>query len=155
RLVGEHRARPDLQAAQVLQFRPVVWGPNEGRMRELPLLPGDTSGAATTINNRGQIVGISGICDQAIGRFTAIQAVPWEDGKATDIGNLGGVAWHTPNAVNLHGDVVAFSNFSAADGGNYHPHAFLWTKSDGIDDLGTLPVPFDDSSRRVESTNGG
>jgi probable HAF family extracellular repeat protein len=134
-------------APQVLQFRPVVWGPpNDGRIRELPLLPGDSSGAATAINDRGQIVGISGICDQAVGRFTAIHAVLWDDGEVIDIGNLGGVAWHTPNAINLYGDVVGFSNFSPADGGEYHPHAFLWTKSGGIRDLRTLPAPLDDNS---------
>ena len=136
---------PTCEPPQVLQFHPVVWGPNE-RIRELPLLPGDTSGAATAINDRGQIVGISGICDQAVGRFTAIHAVLWERGKVVDIGNLGGVAWHTPNAINRRGDIVGFSNFSRADGGNLRPHAFLWTKSDGIEDLGTLPSPLDDNS---------
>ena len=130
---------------QVLQFRPVVWGPDD-RIRELPLLPGDTSGAATAINDRGQVVGISGICDQAVGRFTARHAVLWDDGKVIDIGNLGGVAWHTPNAINLRGDIVGFANFSEADGGNLRPHAFLWTESDGIEDLGTLPAPLDDNS---------
>jgi probable HAF family extracellular repeat protein len=136
---------PKCVAPQVLQFRPVVWGPGKG-MRELPLLPGDTSGAATAINARGQIVGISGICDQAIGRFTAIHAVLWEDDKVTDIGNLGGAAWHTPNAINRDGDIVGFSNFSQADQGNLRPHAFLWTESDGIEDLGTLPAPLNDNS---------
>ena len=67
-------------------------------------------------------------------------------GTVIDIGNLGGVAWHTPNAINIHGDVVGFSNFSAADGGEYHPHAFHWTKEDGIVDLGTLPAPLNDNS---------
>jgi probable HAF family extracellular repeat protein len=136
---------PTCEPPQVLQFRPVVWGPGD-RMRELPLLPGDTSGAATALNDRGQIVGITGICDQAVGRFTAIHAVLWEDGKVTDIGNLGGVAWHTPNAINRRGDIVGFSNFSRADGGNLRPHAFLWTEGDGIDDLGTLAAPLDDNS---------
>jgi probable HAF family extracellular repeat protein len=136
---------PTCEPPQVLQFRPVVWGPNE-RIRDLPLLPGDTSGAATALNDRGQIVGISGICDQAVGRFTAIHAVLWEHGKVIDIGNLGGVAWHTPNAINRRGDIVGFSNFSPADGGNLRPHAFLWTESDGIEDLGTLPAPLDDNS---------
>jgi len=131
---------------QRFQFLPVVWGPSEDQIRALPLLPGDSSGAATAINDRGQIVGISGICDQAVGRFTARHAVLWENGEVIDIGNLGGVAWHTPNAINLHGEVVGFSNFSAADGGEYHPHAFLWTKEDGISDLRTLPAPLDDSS---------
>ena len=130
---------------QVLQFRPVVWGPGD-RMRELPLLPGDSSGAATALNDRGQIVGISGICDQAVGRFTAGHAVLWDDGEVIDIGNLGGLAWHTPNAINRRGDIVGFSNFSEADGGNLRPHAFLWTESDGIEDLGTLPAPLDDNS---------
>jgi probable HAF family extracellular repeat protein len=136
---------PTCEPPQVLQFRPVVWGPNE-RIRDLPLLPGDTSGAATALNDRGQIVGISGICDQAVGRFTAIHAVLWDHGKVIDIGNLGGVAWHTPNAINRYGDIVGFSNFSKADGGNLRPHAFLWTESDGIEDLGTLPAPLDDNS---------
>jgi probable HAF family extracellular repeat protein len=136
---------PSCVAPQILQFLPVVWGPND-RIHALPLLPDDSSGAATAINDRGQIVGISGICDQAIGRFTARHAVLWDDGEVIDIGNLGGVAWHTPNAINLHGDVVGFSNFSAADDGEYHPHAFLWTKDDGIRDLRTLPAPFDDNS---------
>ena len=136
---------PTCVPPQVLQFRPVAWGPRD-RMRELPLLPGDTSGAATAINDRGQIVGISGICDQAVGRFTARHAVLWDDGEVIDIGNLGGLAWHTPNAINRRGDIVGFSNFSKADGGDLRPHAFLWTESDGIDDLGTLPAPLDDNS---------
>jgi probable HAF family extracellular repeat protein len=136
---------PNCEPPQVLQFHPVAWGPND-RIRALPLLPGDSSGAATAINDRGQIIGISGICDQAIGRFTARRAVLWDDGDVIDIGNLGGVAWHTPNAINLHGDIVGFSNFSAADGGEYHPHAFLWTEDGGIRDLLTLPAPFNDNS---------
>jgi probable HAF family extracellular repeat protein len=136
---------PNCVAPQVLQFHPVVWEQDD-RIRALPLLPGDSSGAATAINDRGQIVGISGICDQAVGRFTARHAVLWDRGEVVDIGNLGGVAWHTPNAINLHGQVVGFSNFSAADGGEYHPRAFLWTKEDGISDLGTLPAPFADNS---------
>ena len=41
------------------------------------------------INDRGQAVGISGICDQAIGRYTAKHAVIWQKGGVTDIGNLG------------------------------------------------------------------
>jgi probable HAF family extracellular repeat protein len=45
-------------APQVLQFRPVVWGPALGQIQELPLFQDDTSGAATAINNKGQIVGI-------------------------------------------------------------------------------------------------
>ena len=70
---------------QVLQFRPAVWelGPPD-QIDDLPLIPGDSSGAATAINDNGQIVGISGICDQAVGRHTARHAVLWENGGVTD-----------------------------------------------------------------------
>ncbi len=126
-------------APQVLQFRAVIWGPDDGQIRQLAPLPGDSVSAATAINDRDQVVGISGSCDRAVGRFSAIHAVLWEHGHPTNIGNLGGVAWNTPMAINQRGAVVGFSNFSANDGGAFAAHAFLWTKSDGIRDLGTLP----------------
>jgi probable HAF family extracellular repeat protein len=124
---------------QVLQFRAVLWGPGRGQIQELPPLPGDTASAATAINDLGQVVGISGICDQAVGRFSARNAVLWENGSVENIGNLGGVAWNTPMAINENGDVVGFSNVSAADGGAFNAHAFLWTKGAAQPtDLGTL-----------------
>src|SRR6266496_3227368 len=94
---------------QVLQFRPAMWtlGPPD-QIQDLPLIPGDTSGAATAINDNGQIVGISGICDQAVGRHTARHAVLWENGGVTDLGNLGAQWWNTPTAINQRGDVVGF-----------------------------------------------
>jgi probable HAF family extracellular repeat protein len=42
-------------------------------------------------------------------------------------------------AINERGDIVGFSNVSAAAGGGFAAHAFLWTSRDGIRDLGTLP----------------
>jgi len=44
---------PACVAPQVLQFHPVIWGPATDQVRELPLISGDTSGAATAINNSG------------------------------------------------------------------------------------------------------
>ena len=44
---------------QILQFRAAMWEPN-GTMHELPPLPGDSTSAATAINDLGQVVGISG-----------------------------------------------------------------------------------------------
>jgi probable HAF family extracellular repeat protein len=124
---------------QVLQFRPAVWelGPPD-QIHDLPLIPGDTSGAATAINDNGQIVGISGICDQAVGRHTARHAVLWENGGVTDIGNLGANWWNTPTAINQHGDVVGFAGTPGDPDGNIL-HAFIWTKSDGIRALHPLP----------------
>jgi probable HAF family extracellular repeat protein len=126
-------------APQVLQFRAAVWGPKPDRIRQLPPLPGDTVSAATAINDRGQVVGISGFCDQAVGRFSAVHAVLWDRGRTISLGTLGGIAWNTPMSINQRGDVVGFSNVSAADAGAFRPHAFLWTRRDGIRDLGTLP----------------
>jgi len=130
---------PTCVPPQVLQFRAVIWGPSRGQRQQLPPLPGDTATAATAINDRGQVVGISGICDRAVGRFSAAHAVLWENGTVTDIGNLSGIAWNTAMAINQRGDVVGFSNVSAADGGRFNAHAFLWTRRQGIRDLGTLP----------------
>ena len=126
---------------QQLQFRAVVWGPGDNQKRQLRPLPGtgDTSTAATALNDFGQVVGISGICDQAVGRFSAIHSVLWDHGRPIEIGDFGGVAWNTPMAINQRGDVVGFANASEADGGNLNPRAFLWTKSQGIRNLGAVP----------------
>ena len=124
---------------QVLQFRPVVWDLNHGdRIRELPLFRGDTSGAATGINDEGQAIGISGICDQAIGRHTARHAVLWDNGRVIDLGNLGAPYWNTPTAINQRGDIVGFAGTPGDPEGNIL-HAFIWTKKSGIKPLGALP----------------
>lgn len=130
---------PTCVPPQVLQFRAVVWGPREGQIRELPPLPGDTVSAATAINDRGRVAGISGLCDDAVGKFSAIHAVVWERGVPTDLGNIGGGAWNTSMAINRRGDVAGFGNVSATPAGEFNGHAFLWTEEDGIRDLGTLP----------------
>jgi len=123
--------------SQVLQFKPVMWTP-DGRIHELPTLPGDPDGAATAINDRGQIVGISGRCDQAVGRFTAIHSVIWQNGNVADMGNIGGSAWNTPQGINNSGQVVGFANVAGGDQSNLQPHAFLWTRSAGMTDLNVL-----------------
>lgn len=125
---------------QVLQFRGVVWDTRRGTAEELPPFPGDSASAATGINERGQIVGISGDCDQAIGRFSARRAVLWENGSVTEIPNLGGTTWHTPWAINERGDVVGFSNLpEPGDPGAFNAHAFLWRYGSAkAIDLGTL-----------------
>jgi probable HAF family extracellular repeat protein len=127
---------PTCVPPQQLQFRAAIWGPGRDQIRELAPLPGDTSTAATAINDHGQVVGISGICDRAVGRFSAAHAVMWENGTVVDLGNIGGVAWNTPMALNDWGDVVGFANIGA--GGAFSAQAFLWTKEHGIQNLGTL-----------------
>jgi probable HAF family extracellular repeat protein len=118
---------------QVLQFRPALWtlGPPD-QIQDLPLIPGDSSGAATAINDNGQIVGISGICDQAVGRHTAKHAVLWENGTVTDIyPDAPAPWWNTPTAINQHGDVVGFAGDPTDVEGNIL-HAFIWTRDNGL-----------------------
>src|SRR5881296_1659667 len=125
---------------QILQFRPAVWqlGPPD-QIHDLPLISGDTSGAATAINDNGQIVGISGICDQAVGRHTARHAVLWENGTVTDIyPNAPAPWWNTPTSINQRGDVVGFAGDPAFVEGDVI-HAFMWTREDGIRQLKPLP----------------
>jgi len=125
---------------QVLQFEAVIWGPRPGQIKQLPTYPGDPDGAATAINDKGQVVGISGICQNAVGNQSATHALLWQNGTVTDLGNLGGMAWNTPMAINNQGQVVGFSDLKGDQGGaNPNFHAFLWTKERGIKDLGTLP----------------
>jgi probable HAF family extracellular repeat protein len=136
---------PTCAAPQVLQFEAVVYGPLKNQIRELPPLPGDQDGAATAINEKGQAVGISGTCDNAVGAFTAKHAVLWNKGVATDIGNLGGAGWNTPSAINNAGQIVGFSDLPGdLVNGVLTPnfHAFLWTQENGIQDLGTLAGDF-------------
>jgi len=103
---------------------------------------GDATSAATAINDNGQAVGISGRCDQAVGRFSAQHAVLWgKNGKATEIPNLGGTSWHTPMDINAQGDVVGFSNPDEAGDpeGEFISRAFLWIHGAATaKDLGTL-----------------
>ena len=109
------------------------------QIQDLPLIPGDSSGAATAINDNGQIVGISGICDQAVGRHTAKHAVLWENGTVTDIyPNAPAPWWNTPTAINQRGDVVGFAGDPAFVEGDIL-HAFMWTREDGIRQLKPLP----------------
>ena len=129
---------PTCTPPQVLQFRAVIWGPRGDQIQALPVVPGDTSSAATAINDRGQVVGISGRCDQAVGRFTAVHAVLWDDGRVSDIGNLGRLSWNTPMAINQQGDIVGFAPISDSDPDNPQLQAFLWSRHHGIQNLGAL-----------------
>ena len=131
---------PTCCCTQVLQFRPAVWtlGPPD-QIQDLPLVFGDSSGAATAINDNGQIVGISGICDQAVGRHTAKHAVLWQNGTVTDIyPNAPAPWWNTPTAINQRGDVIGFAGDAAFVEGDVL-HAFMWTREDGIRLLKPLP----------------
>ena len=122
-----------LIAPQVLDWKPVIWGPEKGQITELPLLPGDSTGAAIAINDKGQVAGASGMC-KSPSLANAVHAVLWDGGSVIDLGSLGGTTHSAATAINGHGDVVGISNLP----GDVNSHAFLWTKARGMKDLGTL-----------------
>ena len=122
---------------QVLRFEAVIWGPN-GDVHELHPLKGDTVGFAFGINDKGQAVGATGVCSNTSlppVHPAGTHAVLWEkDGTPTDLGSLAGLAPNVAGSINNLGQVVGTSPFS--DG---TIHTFLWTRTTGMQDLGTFP----------------
>jgi probable HAF family extracellular repeat protein len=138
---------------QVLQFEAVLWTGRGSHYQahELPPAPGDLDGAATAINQRGEVVGISGLCGGAIGGETAEHMVVWSRGHVVRIlPTLGGSYWNTPMDINDTGSVVGFSDLPGDGptfaGANFQ--AFDWSArpfrcngqmTSGTCDLGVLP----------------
>jgi probable HAF family extracellular repeat protein len=134
---------------QLRDFEAAIWGPGPGSIRALQPLGGDTVGEATWINDLGQAVGSSGSCANTVLPPLAAgpHAVLWENGVPTDLGNLGGTCTtpcispvlgpygNTPLYINDQGQVVGLSALT----GDATFHAFLWTKTTGMQDLQTLP----------------
>ncbi len=126
--------------AQKLQFKPVIW--ENGQIQELPTYPGDMNGTAIAINDNGQVVGTSGDCTTfnplSSLNLTPLHALLWQNGKMTNLGNLGGTGHGNGiEAVGLNnlGQVVGNSDLK----GDTNFHGFLWTWETGMRDLGTLP----------------
>jgi len=130
---------PTCNAPQVLQFEAVVWEP-DGTMRQLPPAAGDLDGAATAINDEGQVVGISGICSNAVGGASALHMLLWDKGSVTDLGNLGGTYWNTPMDINEFGHVTGFSDLAGDTVDHVNFNAFFWSKQTGLVNMHTLPA---------------
>ena len=133
-------ADPGCPAPQVLHFEPVVW--EKGVIHELPTFGGDPDGVAQQINDNGDVVGGSGTCASFNTNFlynlVPVHALLWENGKATDLGNLGGTTGQAGGNIaydiNNQGQVVGDSDLP----GDTTFDAFLWTSKTGMQDLGTL-----------------
>jgi len=125
---------------QKLQFKPVVW--QRGGVGELPTYSGDPDGEAHAINDQGQVAGGSGECTAFnsiwLTNLQPLHALLWEDGKAIDLGSLGGTGHGNgieALGINNGGQVIGFSDLT----GDASFHAFLWTSETGMQDLGTVP----------------
>jgi len=125
---------------QKLRFKPTVW--RNGYAQELPTYSGDPDGSATAINDLGHVTGASGECAAFNVIFQSylqpLHALLWKDGKASDLGTLGGDGHGTGIEaldLNNHGHVVGFSDLQ----GDANFHGFLWTPETGMQDLGTVP----------------
>jgi probable HAF family extracellular repeat protein len=131
---------PTCNLPQVLQFEAYVYNAKSAKITALPLFPGEPDSAATGINDKGQIIGIAGLCSNAVGGASAIHAVLWQNASSApiDLGNIGGMAWNTPDSINSKGEIVGFANPSGDQNAGFNPIAFLWTESEGMRNLGTL-----------------
>jgi probable HAF family extracellular repeat protein len=130
---------PTCNAPVRLQFRGFIFDTKTGGMTELTPLAGDSTSTGNAINQRGQVVGISGECANAVGGFSAQHAVLWEpDGTAIDLGSLGGDAWHTPMDINEQGEVVGFGNPAEVPGDAFGIRAWYWSRNTGIIPIGVL-----------------
>lgn len=108
-----------------LQTEAVVW--QNGRVQQLAPLLGDPDANALSINNEGQVVGVSG-CASA-----NFEAVLWQQGTPLDLGNLGGLSGNIAFDINDPGQVVGQSDLP----GDTTHHAFLW-QTGKMSDLGTI-----------------
>jgi probable HAF family extracellular repeat protein len=115
---------------KALQNLPVIW--KKGHIQELPTFPGDESGAAWVINDRGQAAGNSGNCTEQF------HALLWQNGTAIDLGNLGGTTNNVVFGINNRTQIVGYSDLP----GDTTYDAFLWQKPTGMIDLGTLSGDF-------------
>ena len=141
--IAETDATDPTPGCPVHQFEPVVW--ERGRIHSLPPYSGDSDGVAAQVNDKGQVVGASGTCgsfNPNTGLYLVENhALLWENGVATDLGNLGGeggLAGNHACALNNHGQVVGHSDLP----NDASFHGFLWTRETGMKDLGTLSGDF-------------
>ncbi len=133
------RMDPGCPAPQKFQFKPVLW--TNGAVQELPTAAGDMAGLAMSVNENGQVVGSSGACTEfnpiSLNSLQPLHALLWESGVTTDLGNLGGTGHGGGNyaeQINNKGQVVGSSDLP----GDKTFHAFLWSRSTGMQDLGTV-----------------
>jgi probable HAF family extracellular repeat protein len=129
-------------ASQSYRFEGVKWG-LDGAPHPLRPLESDTVSFALGINDRGQAVGVSGLCSNTTFPPNSVpsgpHAVMWEkDGTPVLVDSLPGAVGtnNVGSSINNRGDVAGTQEIN--DG---TVHGFLWNKGSGIQDL-ALPGAF-------------
>jgi len=100
-----------------------------GSMKDLGTL-GGTDSYATSINQGGQVAGVS-LLNTAINPDTGLPAFHpflWENGKMQDLGTLGGTMAQ-PTGINDSGQVIGFSTIA----GDQATHPFFWDGHQMVD----------------------
>ena len=126
---------------QVFGFRAVIWNTRTRRIETaLPPLHNDTATAATAINDRGVVAGISGTCGNAVGGTSAAHAVLWDHGRMVNMQTLGtGTEWNTPAAINASGETAGFVNRPGPSQGNLNPdYPGQFVAANAINDRGVI-----------------
>jgi probable HAF family extracellular repeat protein len=128
-------------APQRSHFHAVAW--ENGVVRKLPPLLGDEVGMALRNNDKGQVVGTSGLCSNTIfaGFGIGPHAVLWNNGVPRSLGDLGDPNLGVAASINNHGEVVGGASVSD---GSLHP--FLWTEATGMRDLGLMSADASDAA---------
>jgi len=119
----------------------------DGRVTDMGALPGANSSCESFLTDRGLIVGGSenGLIDPLTG-WPAMEAVAWQNGRVTNLGTFGGNESFAIGANNRGQMVGAAANtvpdpYSVFFRWGTQTRAFLWTQSQGLQDLGTLGGP--------------
>lgn len=130
---------PGCPAPQTYQFKPAIWFADW--VQELPT-GSDPDGVAFSINDLGQAVGTAGTCAPFspiwLFNLAPAHALLWQNGRAINLGNLGGALNNLAHDINNLGQVVGGSDLA----GDETSHAFLWTVATKMQDLGTVSGDF-------------
>jgi probable HAF family extracellular repeat protein len=128
----------------------------DGVVSNLGALAGSNSGQPLWVNDNGLVAGFSENGIDPLTGAAAFEAILWgKDGNLSDLGTLGGNQ-SLANAVNNRGQVAGAAlnaipdsytgTFLFSVSGATQAHAFRWTKSQGMQDLGTLPGSTDSAA---------